>query len=172
MLFLAQIDRGLRCNVYALGALNEEVRVNLPYADLRALLGRKCSRDLAQLDRLLGVTKDLGPPFALGKAARVTDTGLYEIRTRRGTRLFWIYGPDRAVILLNGYQKQKWAIPRHELARACSWADALARQDLSALLAAARPMGSAIASAARDPRHTSAVRKCSPQSKSNNLIKT
>jgi len=145
MLILAEIASGLRCRVLALGTEGVRRRVNVPYLELRRLLERNSPHDLAQLDRLLTITKDLGPPFALGKAARITDSELYEIRTRRGTRLFWVYGPQQSVILLSGFRKQKWGLLHTELARARAWASALARSDLPALLAGARELSDAAA---------------------------
>jgi hypothetical protein len=124
---------------------------------LRAVLARKCPRDLVQLDRLLAITKDLGPPFMLGKAARVADSELYELRTHRGARVFWLYGPRESVILLCGYRKQTVGMPRHELARAEAWADALAQNDPKSLISVVRPFRSATVQSACALQSTSAL---------------
>lgn len=158
MLFLTEIARGLRCQVFALGNQDETGRPNVPYADLRAVLARKCRRDLAQLDRLLAITKDLGPPFMLGKAARVADSELYELRTHRGARVFWLYGPRESVILLCGYRKQTVGMPRHEFARAEAWASALAQNDPKSLISVARPFRSVADRSTDAQPRTSAVR--------------
>lgn len=172
MLFLTEIARGLRCQVFALGNQEEAGRPNVPYADLRAVLARKCQRDLAQLDRLLAITKDLGPPFMLGKAARVADSELYELRTHRGARVFWLYGPRESVILLSGYRKQTVSMPRHELARAEAWASALAQNDPKSLISVARPFRSVMVQSACALQSTSAPRVRSRSSTSTQHLRT
>jgi hypothetical protein len=137
MIFLAEIDRGKRFRVLAIGTRHSNGRERVPFWELRASLSQRCPNDLAQLDRLLAHTKEIGPPFASGKAKRLTDSALYELRTHRGTRVFWIYGPEKSVVLLHGYHKQGWEIPRHELRRAQVSACALAGADFRTLVAAA-----------------------------------
>ncbi len=137
MVFLADLGRGARCRVLAVGARGPAGRTYVPYFAFCETLAQNHAQECALIARLVANTQSFGPPFSAGKAKRLTNTILYELRTRRGSRLFWIYGPQGSVILLNGFQKKSWSIPTREMQRANSWARALACSDAETLVAAA-----------------------------------
>ncbi len=134
MVFLADLGRGARCRVLAVGARGPAGRTYVPYFAFCETLAQNHAPERALIARLVANTQSFGPPFSAGKAKRLTNSILYEMRTHWGSRIFWVYGPQRSVILLNGFQKKRWRIPSRELERANTWAQALACVDIRALM--------------------------------------
>lgn len=120
MLALAEIAAGPCFCIFAAGILEQDGRFNVPYLRFRANVQQN-PLDAEEIERILDRTRTHGPPFNSGKARSLRGTGLYEFRARHGVRVFWIYGPGRAVILLTAYHKRGRVLPRRELQRAQRW---------------------------------------------------
>lgn len=121
MIELVSVARGARFRIFAVGVRNDEGKMTLPYLELRELLAYMDPADMIRLDRVLERAADHGPGFSSGQAKRLRDVDLYEFRTRRGTRLFWIYGAQQTILCLSGYVKQSTNTPKGEIIRAELW---------------------------------------------------